>query len=108
MKKKIEISYDNGAGEDMQYYLQQFKKEAMKKAEEIFGKAELADKDAPSSQDVEHFDMKEIYKTSNAKPEQDKEVVDTHMSAVLAQIKKEAQQIAADIFKTEWWMSFYD
>ena len=69
MKKKIEISYDNGAGEDMQYYLQQFKKEAIKKAEEIFGKAELTDKDAPSSQDTEHFDMKEIYKTSNAKPE---------------------------------------
>ena len=103
MKKKINIRYDNEAGEDMQYYLQQFKKEAMKKAEEIFGEPESSATDVPTKPDAEIFDMKDMYKTSRskAKPKQEKAPVETNLTAVLAKIKKEAQKRAADIFKTE-------
>ena len=101
MKKKFSIRYDNKVGEDMQYYLQQFKKEAMKKAEEIFGEPESANNDVPTKPDAEQFDMKDMYKTKKAKPERQAEAVRTELSTVLAQIKKEAQQIAADIFKNE-------
>lgn len=96
MKKKLEIRYDNEVGEDMEYYLQQVKKEAMKKAEEIFGESEL-----PTKSNAEHFDMKDIYKTRKAKPQREKEKDNNNLKAVLEQIKKSSQKVATEIFNKE-------
>ena len=101
MKKKFDIQYGDGAGGDMQYYLKQFKKEAMKKAENIFGESESAAKDAPSNQDAEHFDMTDMYKTSHPKPEQGKEKGDNDLKEILEQIKTTSQRIASEIFKND-------
>lgn len=101
MKKKFEIRYDNEAGEDMQYYLQQFKKEAMKKAEEIFGESDSPAKDVSAKPDAEHFDMKDMYKTSKAKPNREQEVVDNNLKDTIEEIKKASHKIASEIFKNE-------
>ena len=101
MKKKFNIRYDNEAGEDMQYYLQQFKKEAMKKAEEIFGESELTAKDVPIKPDAEQFDMKDVYKTSKAKPPREKGADDNNLKDIIEEIKKASLQIASEIFKNE-------
>lgn len=101
MKKKIEIRYDNEAGEDMQYYLQQFKKEAMKKAEEIFGESESIAKEMPNNPDAEHFDMKDMYKTIKAKSKREQEVVDNNLKDTIEEIKKASHKIASEIFKNE-------
>lgn len=79
MKKKFNIRYDNEVGEDIQYYLQQFKKEAMKKAEEIFGESESAATNVPDDNDVEHFDMKNMYKANKAKPKAEKDAIDNNL-----------------------------
>ena len=101
MKKKFEIRYDNEAGEDMQYYLQQFKKEAMKKAEEIFAESDSPAKDVSAKSDAEHFDMKDMYKTNKAKPPQEKGAVNNNLKDIIEEIKKASQQIASEIFKNE-------
>lgn len=101
MKKKFNIRYDNEVGEDIQYYLQQFKKEAMKKAEEIFGESEPIAKDAPLNQDAEHFDMTDMYKTSKPKLGRKEDTADNNLKAVLEQIKATSQRIASEIFKNE-------
>lgn len=101
MKKKNNIQYNNGAGEDMKYYLQHFKKEALKKAEEIFDESESHADDVTSSEDAQHFDMKEIYKTSKPKSEQEKGEVDIYLKEVLEQIKTVSQRTASEIFKDE-------
>ncbi len=101
MKKKFEIRYDNEAGEDMKYYLQQFKKEAMKRAEEIFGEPESPAKDVPAKLDTEHFDMKNMYKTSKAKPKGEKDAVDNNLKDIIEEIKKASSKIASKIFKNE-------
>ena len=95
MKKKFEISYDKEAWEDMQYYLQQFKKEAMKKAEEIFGESESPAKDVPAKPDAEHFDMKDMYKTNKAKPERKQKAVDNNLKDIIEEIKKASHKIAS-------------
>lgn len=100
MKKKLNIRYNNEAGEEMQYYLKQFKKEAMTKAEEIFGESESAAKDVSTSQNAQHFDMADIYQTSKPKPVQES-VVDENLKEVLEQIKTASQRTASEIFKNE-------
>ena len=101
VKKKFEIRYSNEAGEDMQYYLQQFKKEAMKKAEEIFGESESIAKEMPNNPDAEHFDMKEMYKTSKAKLKKEQRAVDTNLKDILEEIKTASQKTASEIFKND-------
>lgn len=105
MKKKFDIRYDNEAGEDMQYYLKQFKKEAMKKAEEIFGEPESTDKARdkamPNNLDTEHFDMKDMYKTSQAKPDREEEAANHHLKEILEEIKAASHKIASEIFKND-------
>lgn len=101
MKKKFNIRYDDEVGEDMTYYLRQFKKEAMKKAEEIFGESESAPKDAPSGENTKQFDLADMYKTSKPKPKRETDASDNNLKQVLEQIKTASQQIASEIFKNE-------
>jgi hypothetical protein len=101
VKKKFDIKYTDGVGEDMTYYLKQFKKEAMKKAEKIFGESESAIEDMLPNQNSEHFDMTDMYKTSKPKLGRKEDAVDNNLKVVLEQIKETSQRIASEIFKNE-------
>jgi hypothetical protein len=95
MKKKFDIKLEGRVEEDISYYIETFKKEAMAKASEIFGEAL---EDMPPTE----FDIKDIYKTNDAKTEKVSQKVsqkDTSLSDMLARLQQESSALSHDIFK---------
>lgn len=91
MKKKFDIKLEGRVEEDISYYIETFKKEAMAKASEIFGEAL---EDMPPTE----FDIKDIYKTNDAKTEKEPQK-DTSLSDMLARLQQESSALSHDIFK---------